>query len=538
MKLPPQNIFLSTKDQIWALETARKTIEQYLKDGSTYEPTEIPEIFTEEKRTIFVTIYNTKIHNLIGCQGAKSISEAAQKATQDKRFESIKKSGLPNIKISITILNQEEKIPDITKKGYLELGIHGLTLKRNGEKRATFLPHVPIAHNYSRKELLERLCIKAKLPKDSILDPENTYYRFTAFSFVEDGSGGAISLRRLNNFLETIDRENVESMLSGVSEWLSLKVKEDGSFKYSYLPSEDENPDEYNIIRHIGSTYGLLLINKIEKAKKCIDYFLKHWQDKENIALGSYAVGTITLLKYYQLTGEKSYFKKAKEMGRFILDMQKDDGNFKNFHPTEKPERIGTYEIYGAEANLALVRLYKETKEKKYLKALEKSFNYSEKYFKKTPSTKMLSWDISAFSELYYLTKEKKYADLAFYMADWAIDNNQYYNDSPFWDYLGGYNNTPSSGSTGTYSEGIGDALKLAIETGDKNREKKYRRSLQLSMRFLANLQFREDNSFYLKNPEEALGGFRHNMYKNKQRIDTAQHIISATTKALALNVY
>ncbi|MFA6528045.1 MAG: AMMECR1 domain-containing protein [Candidatus Gracilibacteria bacterium] len=545
------NIYLSQEDQTWALNTTRETINQYLTDETTYQPQNIPTVFTEQTKKIFISLYNLETHELRACQSGNSLTEAAINTTKDGRFDNLDLDEMANILIVINILNPETEVKDTDEWSDITLGINGLILKQGEETKATFLPGVAISHNYDRSTLVENLCEKANLEEDCNTDSENKFYKFTAFTFMEDELKGSIELYRYNVYTDDLDRENIETMLSTAGDWLEGKMEENGKFKYEYSPSEDDYTTDYNLLRHIGSTYSLLLLYEyygnekyLESGKKGIDYFMTYAvaenemlyiEDDGEAKLGGAALAIIALEKYHEITGDENSLDLAEKFGKFILIMQKDDGGFKNYYPEEKTEEKEAYEVYSAEANLALTRLYEATGGTEYLSALQKSYAYTKNYFDSTPATMMISWDIAAFSELYYLTNNENYADLAYAMADWIIEQQYTEESAPYQDYIGAYSNLRG---TPTYSEGIGDAIKLAKYQGDDNRKETYKTALKLSLQYIYNTQYREDNSFYLENPDEAIGGFKANVYENSQRIDQSQHSVSAIIKAVENYVY
>ncbi len=517
------DLYLSESDQIWALKTARTAIENYLTDKSFYVPDHTPEIFSTSPRKVYVSLYNIETHELRSCksrQGAKNLGESIVKAaiesTKDSRFETLSQNELDEILIDINILNSYRPILDIELDSAYEPGIDGIRLLESGSSLATFLPGVATTHNYDKDTLLEKLCLKADIAESCYQDTDYYYQKFTTFAFIEDGNGGTITLKRTNNYIDEIDLENIEYLVTGNGEWLLNHTHENGEFDYMYYPSADSYSDSYNIVRHIGTTYALLLMYEytndteyLESAEKAIAYMLQYYKEEGEMGyieensvtkLGSVAIGVLVMDKAYSLTGSQEYFDYAEKFGTFLLDMQMDNGNFKNQYPNDDTDNEDAYEIYGAETNLALTRLYAQTGKAEYLTALEKSYTYTKTYFDESPSTMMVSWDTGAFSELFYLTGNQNYADLAYQAADFIIAKQYTEETAPYWDYVGAFNkNGAQAINTATYSEGVGDALKLAIYQNNQERIEKYTDSLELSMKFLVNMQFREDNSFYLE---------------------------------------
>ncbi|MBU1019514.1 AMMECR1 domain-containing protein [Patescibacteria group bacterium] len=562
IKAQPQteDELLSKENQTWALQTAKETILQYLEDGTTYEPTEIPEVFLSEPKAIFVSLYNKETNELRSCIGKtgentllESLIKASQHSTQDTRFDTLTEEELNSTEIVISILEKSTQINDPFDENSIELGLDGIRLFEGQVPKALLLPSIPISHNLDFNTYFEQLCKKAGLEKTCREDPNNNFYKFQTFTFTQEGE-----LYRYNNHLEEISREEVEPMLLSSGEWLLDKTTDNGRFKYIYYPSTDKYSADYNIVRHLGTSYAMLLMYEytsdsryLEETEKAIEYFLKYTIEEDDIAyieyegeedepLGGPALAVVTLQKYEDLTNSGQYTTLLEKFGNFILSKQKENGNFANYYPEEKLDRKISYEIYGAEANLALSRLYAATGDIDYLEALQKSYEYTQEYFDASPSTVMVAWDAAAFSELYYETENQRYADLTYQMVDWIVAQQYTESNSPYPDYIGAfvYGGTPSSCNTGTLSEGVSVALELARYQGDDDKKDIYKETLKNSLRFLANMQYREDNSFFLPSPQEAIGGFRDNLYSNEQRIDISQHAISAIKKSLENWVY
>jgi hypothetical protein len=186
---------------------------------------------------------------------------------------------------------------------------------------------------------------------------------------------------------------------------------------------------------------------------------------------------------------------------------------------------------------LALMQLYETTNDQTILKSVEKAFPYYEKYWRENKNTAMISWHTRADYLLYTNTKDEELKQdiksFVFEINDWLIDNNQV-TQSPYKDEIGGFGSgTPSAVSTATYTEGLNDAYRLALEANDTKHQKKYATSVNSALRFILQNQYTPENSFYLKKPQRAIGGFRRSLISNKQRIDYQQHSAFALIKAL-----
>lgn len=164
---------LNDKEKRFLLETARKAVSEYLKQGKRLDlkPGEVPSKKLTEKGACFVTIY--KGEELRGCIGSLEaarplvfdvIDNALNAAFGDPRFFQLTQDELPQVRFSISVLTKPEKLEvkdadDLMKK--LVPRKHGLIIQK-GYARSTFLPAV-WEQLPDKKEFLAHLCMKAGL---------------------------------------------------------------------------------------------------------------------------------------------------------------------------------------------------------------------------------------------------------------------------------------------------------------------------------------------------------------------------------------
>jgi len=151
-------------------------------------------------------------------------------------------------------------------------------------------------------------------------------------------------------------------------DWLVKNMNSDGSFLYYYDPYLNTivddmhpnmlNPLYNNILRHSGGTVTLLRAyelsgNKLylEKAKDSIDFLLSTFREhkyKENYAcypffnnkskLGGAGIGLVSIMHYYIKTGDECYRKEIDGLVRHILSRVDEDGEMLGYyiHPKFK----------------------------------------------------------------------------------------------------------------------------------------------------------------------------------------------------------
>jgi len=533
-------INLTQKEQNTLLSIARTTLEVCINKGEIFKP-KINNSKLSKVYGVFVTLAkNKKIRGCIGSSFSKLPlylevrNNTIKAAIHDSRFKPMQKNELKNIKIEISILSPPEK----TK--IQEINQFDGVFIRNNYHSAVFLPEV--WHNYPNKEIfLSELCKKANLSSDIWKFGKIKFCKFNTMKIVENNRIKRIDIKSDSKDSFNISKDKVLDSMNLAVKWLKENQNCDGSFKYLYFPYVDEYVLEPELLRLAGTAAALALFASLSKnkdymniAKRAIEYILKYVKCDKNFAyvlykekanLGGVAIVLLSLLAIK----EKKYNSLIKKLGNFLTSMQKEDGSFKiNYIPDSYEEADQL--LYPGEALLALVRLVKQTKNKKYLKNIERAFQFYKKYFERNRYFGFVPWQSQAFAELYEIRRKKEYAKFVFEMNDWII-NFQYGDNYLVKNYRGGfctYSQIPGF-DTACYLEGIAAAYKVAKSLNDKRRIKRYRKSILIGMNFILQLQYTDKNSKSIKYPKKVIGAFRENILdKDCIRYDFIQHSLIA----------
>ncbi len=158
--------------------------------------------------------------------------------------------------------------------------------------------------------------------------------------------------------------------------WLNVNQFADGSYVYLYNRDQEVQPDAYNIVRHAGVTMALYQVAgrlgddaSFEVAERGTAYLidsLHHYDDwagpveDGNIKVGAAALMTIALAERRLLTGEDVHDEVMRDLGRFMLAQQKDNGGYftKWFVESESMDIVSTSAYYPGEALWALAMLH------------------------------------------------------------------------------------------------------------------------------------------------------------------------------------
>lgn len=186
---------LSQEEGRYLVELARKAIEEYLDNGEVLRPGpgDIPSKRLTEDGACFATLHEGG--ELRGCIGSLEahrplvfdlIDNALNAAIRDPRFMPLRKSELPKVRITVSVLSRPEKIEAGSVKELLDFLIprkHGLIIKK-GVARATFLPEVWDILK-TKEEFLSHLCMKAGLSPDAWRGEGIEYFFYEAQEFSE-----------------------------------------------------------------------------------------------------------------------------------------------------------------------------------------------------------------------------------------------------------------------------------------------------------------------------------------------------------------
>jgi len=351
--------------------------------------------------------------------------------------------------------------------------------------------------------------------------------------------------------LGTVDRADQKTLLKRIvmgADWISNMQEPSGRFNYWYNPASGQysKPYDDNFLRQAGTNYSLLKAFEITSdsaywyaSVQSLDYlnqFLTYHNTDTayylyggKAKLGGIALPMLVMLEMKRQSGDTTYDERLKSLANMVIWLQQKYGTgqykstfvYRGIYDYEKQSGWES-EIYPGEAMLALVGMYSQFQDQKYLASLEWAFGYYAD--DRWDALAFIPWTSSAFSQLYLSTKEKKYADFTFRMTDYIL---YYQNIAPRKPAFGSFFGMPSV-FTATYLEGIGAALAIAQALEDDDRTQSYSNSLFAGYLWLDRLQYKETMGTTPNTFQAAVGGFRTSLSDSVIRIDNTQHAISA----------
>ncbi len=222
----------------------------------------------------------------------------------------------------------------------------------------------------------------------------------------------------------------------------------------------------------------------------------------------------------------------------FLLILGQADGSFRTFLIPR--DRNDNQNFYSGEALLALAKYLGVHWNEELLRHIRLSREYYMPFHRASRrNTAFVPWHTMAYWQMFQLTGENEYREAIFELNDWLICTQNLDKSSPR-DMLGrfyvkefAYNGPPHASSTAVYVEGLAYAFDLANDGSRSARAEAYLRAIRYGLRSLLQLQYREENAFYLRRKRRVLGGLRTTVTNNQIRCDNTQHAAMAAMAVL-----
>lgn len=315
----------------------------------------------------------------------ETLNRVIEKLRENQKFKEFEVSNVDKTRILIEWVSEKELV-DIKKihtdknfdKERFEPGINGIEIRKDNTSYVWMPTDAPVlnemslapvfAHLADRMGLAKnknlKLLEKAKLVKN--LENVETYI-IKSKAFITYKTE-IIPLYRGNVLYKDFDYNTVIDMFKKSNDWLIEHMKENGQFMYYYNPTLDNNIDHehptrkesnlyYNDLRHCGGVVSLLRTYELtgdkkylEPIKKGIDWSISmtkfHKDEKGREAafvyanskgkLGGVGLPLIMLMRYRMNTNDPTYDRYIEAYSRHLLSRMTEDGEFLGYyiHPS------------------------------------------------------------------------------------------------------------------------------------------------------------------------------------------------------------
>lgn len=384
----------------------------------------------------------------------------------------------------------------------------------------------------------------------------------TQVSAAQDISVLEEKVRALTKYLERerdksnsvpLTSDELRASIKAGADWLKNAQEPNGHFKYEYIPYEHTYRDDDNIVRQTGTLYALGEILKRDKSDpyriedtvvRALSYFkslskttdgggrcVANTSVSTKCQLGATSLALAGLIDYLEYAPSKKsrYKKDVDEYRTFILNMQKENGGFRNqYRVMSMKQNDAESSFSNGEALLALVRSYEYEKRSDVKKAIDAAFAY----LKDEPyDNNLYLWIMAALKDMNRLEPHAEYVSYAAAFSKWRIDGGT--------SYLTGARNTCA------YAEGVASALSILRGKIPSTEFARYRNVLDRNIRLNRRFQLTESDTTRLfvsststqfkslRQPQFAFGGFLTSDAEPTERIDFTQHCLSASLQTL-----
>jgi len=381
-----------------------------------------------------------------------------------------------------------------------------------------------IEYNGEGKELIENLVIIRSLDKELILQKIEQGKEFLLRAVHEDEHGFYKKYDTLNddfgNRLHTVysasiiytllkiyDFDKDERILEGIPDW--------GDFLLS-MQSKDEE------------AYGAFHYS----------YYFKSREKEPRFVVGTTALSIFTLLDLYNRTSDSKYLESAKSGGNWLTTMQESDGWMKAYKEYKGGEWVYGEKkslLYNGQVLSALSRLYKVTGEKRYYDAAEKIARcFTEKvekegcylgddYRSKNPISS--AWVVMSLLDFYKVNPDEYYKNIIFRCSGELLERQKQDTDKPL--YYGRWTRAYSTSGNGWLAEVMMEMYKFCQEQNMGGCDE-YQEAVVKVIWWIIQNTYSEENTFFLKEPQKAIGGSFWNYETLYVRTDSVCHAVNA----------
>jgi len=313
------------------------------------------------------------------------------------------------------------------------------------------------------------------------------------------------------------------------------------SIIYTLLKIYDFDKDE-RILEGIPD-WGGFLLSMQSKDKEAYgafhySYYFKSREKEPRFVVGTTALSIFTLLDLYNRTSDSKYLESAKLGGNWLTTMQKPDGWMKAYKEYKGGEWVyGERKslLYNGQVLSALSRLYKVTGEKRYYDAAEKIAQcFTEKVEKegcylgddyRSKNSISSAWVVMSLLDFYKINQNEYYKNIIFGCSGELVERQQLDTDEPL--YYGTWDRAYSTSGNGWLAEVMVEVYKFYKEQ-NMDGEDKYKEAVIRATLWIIQNTYSEENAFFLKESQKAIGGSFWNYENLYVRTDSVCHAVNA----------
>ena len=471
-------------------------------------------------------------------------------------------------------------------KNRLEPGIHGLMFEYK-KQAFFFMPTDAYVYGLmTMRQIYSFLAKRIAIAKEShsikeqamlVRNLDTTFYKIRSCAFITY-QDQVLPLYRGNTIASNVSHKVVMEMTYQSCDWLHNNMHKDGRFLYFYDAVQNsnidfnhpKNPGYYNILRHSGGTITLLRAAKLynetkylDSAEHSIKYLLKQIREHKvndqtacypfynsKSKLGGAGIALVALMEHFILTQKKTYWDTIEGLVRHILSRIDENGEmigyyihpqFNNSKPILNPDNTTKRALfsfyYPGEALFGLALFYRYSAHndlsKSVLEGAKKAMDFliyerPKRYKDLFLSLPADGWLMQAIEEWIKVNAMRKrdYIDFVYQDADAMLKHMYRSNNSPYFDYRGGffYKYGEHVLPDASRCEGLYSAYEIAKSLQDTQRIQNYEDAMMDAAQNLLYTYNSKKSTYAHPYPKKSIGAFRFKITRQWMRVDSVQH--------------
>ncbi|MGB2987230.1 MAG: hypothetical protein WBE26_15275 [Phycisphaerae bacterium] len=553
---------VSGTQRVFLSRVARRTVRDVILGRQTYEPEYVPAALEALNAEVIVRLRQRGYLLAIAAAGPAPIAlatgDAANTAAEMLSSNAPADLDLVNrLLIEIEVVGTAQPVPvegDWTKPRavdpYLEPGVHGLVLT-GPRVEHRFCPTEILTSDLVVADALKRLAQMTHTDPSQLSDVRLD--RFRTVHWYEPGSSATITSLHRGLIVvptEAVSPDGLDESIERLAEYMVYRQLDSGLFTYQYEPGRDRYSDKQNLVRQVGAVVAMAVHAKWSgksasrgAADIGIRYHLQGLTDSPNVDNGAFiatadgrhklGVTALLCLAMAEHPDAERYAAVREKLINGMLALQLPQGMFLTAFPPAV--KINAQEYFPGEALLAMATHYSHQPTGRILDAFHRAIMFYREYFHGTPSPAFVPWQVQAYALMARHSKRKDYVDYVFELTDWLADKQLTRSNCSWpemWGGIAAYADGRAGVATAAYLEGLADALALARQAGDVERAGRYETVVREAARFVMQLQVRPEEAYFIRSPQDAVGGIRATPSLNLLRIDHCQHALIGLIKA------
>ena len=540
----------------------RRTVRDVVLGRNTYQPEYVPVALQDLVAEVIVRLRQSGYLRAVAAAGPAPLSAATRDAALTAA-DMLSSTGAVDLDVVNSLLAEIEVVgpaqpiaidTDWTLPRavdpFVEPGIHGLALT-GPRVQLRFCPTELYTSDLVLADVLKRLAQATHLEPSQLSDVR--LMRFRTVHWYQSGlSDKSVSLHRGMTIIppDAVRPETLDEAIADLAEYMAYRQLQSGLFAYQYEPGLDRYSDQQNLVRQVGALVAMATHATwsgsgashaaADVGIRCHLQGLTEIDGVDNAAfiktgdgLNKLGVTALLCLAMAEHPEPSRYVDIRDKLINGMLWLQRPSGMFVTAFPPA--QKIDAQEYFPGEALLALATHYRHKPSARVLDAFHQAITFYREYFRGRPSPAFVPWQVQAYAAMAGHSRRKDYVDYVFELTDWLADEQLTRSKCPWpelWGGIAAYSPGRAGVATAAYLEGFADALALARSVGDVQRAKRYERVVREATRFVIQLQVRPEEAYFMRSPQDAVGGIRTSPSLNLLRIDHCQHALVGLIKA------